>query len=66
MATQIRNYASSSSSTSAAAGGGGGGGVAAKKAKADLIYRMDDFADNVNGAVIIAREDGVITVSDDR
>ncbi|OQV23767.1 WD repeat and FYVE domain-containing protein 2 [Hypsibius exemplaris] len=62
MAT-IRNVGMgmASSSTSSSSNGGG-----AAKAKADLIYRMDDFPDNVNGASIMAREDGIITISEDR
>ena len=67
MATQIRNLGSSTSSTSSIAVAGGGDGGGGRKGKADLVYKMEDFAENVNGAVMMAREDGgVITVSEDR
>ena len=55
MATQIRNLGRSSDSP---------GGQSTPKP--DLLFKIDDFAESVNGAAIIAREDGVITISEDR
>lgn len=66
MATQIVGGSSGNNAVARRADGGGGSPSSSAKSKAQLIYKMDDFAEQVNGAVIIAREDGVITVSEDR
>lgn len=34
--------------------------------KPELLYKMEDFGADVHMAVIMAREDGVITASQDR
>lgn len=54
MATQIRNL------------GGAENGNGQSLAKPELLYKIEDFTDEVNAAAIVTREDGVITVSEDR